>query len=117
MLVPFLVDPQALVGRRLDHPLERSIHERLLEKWARYGILMIPEASFGQSGLCSALDELPQNIRILWKNAVSHSRIRELCLNAADNVFHDQEGLRRLSDAAKLACLDEVKACVFGVPA
>lgn len=117
MIVSFVVDPEALWDFSGDPALCRSNHRRLVDLWARLGALVYGD------GVGPTLDEVirripDQDTRKLWQVSTRRNRKRAVsssdwpALAAATSV----EELDPLAAYAQLACLEPVRAVVFGLP-
>jgi len=117
MIVSFVVDPEALWDFSGDPALSRSNHRRFIDLWARLGALVYGD------GVGPTLDEVirripDQDTRKLWQ--LSTRRNRKRAVSAADwpvlTATKSVEELNPLAAYAQLACLEPVRAVVFGLP-
>jgi hypothetical protein len=118
MLVKFAVDEDALFSGAADAVSQRAAHRRLLNAWRHVGVLVI-DAPEGQcSSFLTAVQRLPQALRTMWQQALMRQRrIQSNVPQVRLSIVNNGEELSPLASIIELACLEETRACCFGVPA
>src|SRR5262245_51242317 len=117
MIVPFAIDPDALLMEGRDLAERMAAHQRVLEAWRDVGVLVHAGPDVAHSELDSAIRALPQHVRKLWQEAVLHQRVRPagdgwrpLCqLMSADEAAS-------LRSEIEVGCLDDTRAFCLSVP-
>jgi len=113
MPVPFIVEPDAFNPGTRDRASWVASHERLLQTWGQYGVLVLPKGD----GIIKALAQLPQQVRTKWHIALKSARFRRRIIEELDlsSALESLERLVTLSRQIKLACLEETRAVCFGL--
>lgn len=114
MPVPFIVEPEAFVCGARDRAAWIASHERLLQSWGKYGVLVMP-ALDGAIG--EVLARLPQQLRTKWLAALKSAQFRRRVIGTLDlpEALQSFDKLVTLSSNIKLACLEETRAFCFGL--
>jgi len=78
MIVPFVLDPDALKVPGQPSPETRGIHDRFLELWNLHGLLVHDGPNLEHSSIRDAVERLPVGLRKRWKQAMirNQNRIR-----------------------------------------
>lgn len=117
MLVPFAVDPNALLERSEDLTASRATHLTFLELWRTAGVLVCDQEVNGKSLRKAVTQMRDQTLRKWWQSSLKHNRYREL----EDTVWPDltraeaSEDLAALVPPVRVACLESTRALEFGV--
>lgn len=117
MLVPFLIDPEALpMSQDSDMARKGSVYQRLLDLWGRFGVLIIPERQIAGCELAVSVESLPIRFRKKWQEALKLKRTACVAVTRSSaEMFSTLESMEELSAHARLACVEDVKAVVFGM--
>lgn len=117
MLIEFAIDPSAL--KALGGPLwlTTDAHERCIRYGLRYGILIHSGSELVNSDIWKAVEGLPQQQKTLWQTAFKKMRTRKgpdgwLGLSHEDSL----EGIQHLCADVRVACLEETRALIVGMP-
>jgi hypothetical protein len=112
--VPFIVEPEAFDCGARDRGAWIASHERILQSWGKYGVLVLP-ALDGTIG--EVLARLPQQMRTKWLNALKSAQFRRRVIGSLDTpeALQSFDKLVALSSDIKLACLEETRAFCFGL--
>lgn len=119
MLVRFALDLEAMTSGLTQVNWEtRSLHERIIEKWTHYGILVHPGEAFDKSPVYQAIVNLPGEFAKLYKTAFKTGRLR---CTAGPTQWTGLGNAEKEADFVSLrgnvnlACLDEVRAEFVGL--
>ena len=114
MIFRFAIDPEAL-GSDLDtgrvDTATRAAHERVIDCWRDYGILVTKGPYGKNSPLIKVVQSLPEELRIIWEKAFKKNRIVDGGPNWAG--LGGVQDLRDLEQAGKfvdVACFSPKKA-------
>jgi hypothetical protein len=119
MLVPFTLDGQALAEHAFAPDEVRAAHERMIDLWRMYGLLIFPGEKWTPSELGKAVAELPGDARKLWQEAITLYKWR---LRAGPSGWKGFEAASRLTDldavegAVQAAVLSHARATAMGIP-
>lgn len=119
MLVPFALDARALAETAVAPDESRAAHERMIDLWRMYGLLIFSGEKWTPSELGKAVAELPVDARKLWQEAISLYKWR---LRAGPSGWKGLEAASRLTDldavegTVQAAVLSHARATDLGIP-
>ena len=109
MLVPFVIDADSLTPDQAWTPATvRQCHRDLLDVWRRIGLLVHDGERFEDSGLCRAVEGLPQHLRLLWQAMLKRTPPIS-CRNGWDGMVTPKVA-EKICSVASIALVDDTRA-------
>ena len=108
MLVPFVIDADSLAPDQALSATVRQCHRDLLDIWRRIGLLVHDGERFEDSGLCRAVEGLPQHLRLLWQAMLKRTPPIS-CRNGWDGVVTPKVA-EKICSVAAIALVDDTRA-------
>ncbi len=109
MLARFALDPDAVLNAK------EGEHKRLLREWPQFGVLVYNSSAYESSELASAVENLPQAARMLWKQILRRAWLRP-CRGSWSGVLGldgDPKTLASAQPYLDLLCLEETRLAVL----
>lgn len=117
MLVTFAIDASAMRETDGDVARTRSSHERLVEAWQKYGVLVLTGPDAKQDPFIMALSKLSSpGLRKLWIEAVRRNRKAVSASFKSPDSIEDAGDLASFRGRLDLLCLESHHAHTLGVP-
>jgi hypothetical protein len=114
MPIPFVVEPDAFEPIGGNQPGWVAAHERLLQIWGRFGVLVLPANG---AAIAALLAKLPQALRSKWQAALKSAFYRKKICQTLDSpgIFEHIDKLVTLKNDVNVACVEETTAMCFGI--
>lgn len=116
ILVPFSLEWEALreAGPTAAHHVAHA--RRLVGLWGPHGVLVVLGGAAGEARFRSAIDDLPQQARVLWKHALERFRDRVVFSDAiaVEDVYENAD-IVKLVDAVGLVGASDERCGLLGV--
>jgi len=117
MLIPFIIDPEALIqfgADDVDPYVATMLHRSVLNLWERSGVLLIDGGDFNKSKMKDSIDKLEYRYRNMWITALGSGNF------AKDYVPEwggeaTPESIAVIRDRVSLVIIDFSKAIEFGL--
>lgn len=119
MLVRFVVDNDAIVESESIKPHEaKAVFLRLLQNWARFGVLLYEGSTFTESVFYRNLGRIPQSIADRFKQGIKSKNLRISAAPATwqgNSAISEADELTGLSGMVDLVTLSEFTAELLGI--
>lgn len=118
ILFPFSLewDGLKLAGPATAHQVARARH--LVGLWGPHGVLVILGGSDGEAKFRRAVEDLPQQARVLWKHALERFRDRVVFSDAITvEDLHKDEDVLKIADTVGLVGASDERCDLLGVAA
>jgi hypothetical protein len=114
MPVPFVLEPDVFQPGSGDRLGWIASHERLLQTWGKFGVLVLPAK---REEISEVIGRLPQDLRMKWQRALQSSSYRTKICSDLDSqeIFETIERLVALRNDVNVACLEDTRASCFGI--
>lgn len=117
MIVPFVVDPNALVENSdVSHHADLAKCERIIELWRDHGVLILPGPSSEKNELLRVVGQLPVRFRNRWQKALKKQRLKGIGGIDASHLLASLQTVSGLSSKCEVICVSDTVASHFLLP-